>query len=116
MDSLKIKDLSVNINNKEIIKNLNLDINSGEIHVIMGPNGTGKSTLSKVIMGDTNYNITNGSIYYNDILLNNLSTDERARLGIFIGMQLPIEIEGVTNADLLRTAISSKDKENFKLF
>ena len=116
MNSLKIENLSVNIDNKEILKNFNLEIKSGEIHVIMGPNGTGKSTLSKVIMGNSNYQVINGTIHYNDILLNDLTTDERARLGIFLGMQNPIEIEGVTNADMLRTAISSKDKDNFKLF
>ena len=116
MNSLKIENLSVNIDNKEILKNFNLEIKSGEIHVIMGPNGTGKSTLSKVIMGNSNYQVINGTIHYNEILLNDLTTDERARLGIFLGMQNPIEIEGVTNADMLRTAISSKDKDNFKLF
>lgn len=116
MNTLKINDLCVSVDNKEILKNFNLEIKSGEIHVIMGPNGTGKSTLSKVIMGNTNYNVTDGTIYYNDILLNSLTTDQRANLGIFLGMQSPMEIEGVTNADLLRTALSSKDKDNFKLF
>ena len=100
MNTLKISDLSVSIDNKEILKNFNLEIKSGEIHVIMGPNGTGKSTLSKVIMGDNAYQITGGSIYYNEQLINDLKTDERARLGIFLGMQSPIEIEGVTNADV----------------
>ena len=116
MNILKIENLSVSVEGKQILKDFNLEIKSGEIHVIMGPNGTGKSTLSKVIMGDSNYKVTGGSIYYNDILLNKLTTDERARLGIFLGMQSPIEIEGVSNADLLRTAISSKDRDNFKLF
>ena len=116
MDTLKIQNLNVSINEKLILTNFNLEIKSGEIHVIMGPNGVGKSTLSKVIMGDSNYQIMSGNIYYNDTLLNNLTTDERARLGIFLGMQSPIEIEGVSNADLLRTALTSKDKDNFKLF
>ena len=82
----------------------------------MGPNGTGKSTLSKVIMGDSNYEIVEGEIYYNDVLLNDKTVDERARLGIFLSMQMPLEIEGVTNADLLRTAVHTKEKYNFKLF
>ncbi len=116
MNTLKISNLSVSIDNQEILKDFNLEIKSGEIHVIMGPNGTGKSTLSKVIMGDTSYKVNNGNLYYNDQLINELTTDERARLGIFLGMQSPIEIEGVTNADLLRTAVSSRDKDHFKLF
>ena len=116
MNTLKIKDLTVEVDNKIILKDFNLDINSGEIHVLMGPNGIGKSTLTKVIMGDPNYKILSGSIYYNDVLVNSLSVDERSRLGIFLGMQLPMEIEGVTNADFLRSALSIREKENFKLF
>ena len=116
MNTLKIDNLTVSIDDKIILKNFNLEIKSGEIHVLMGPNGIGKSTLTKVIMGDSNYKILEGSIYYNDTLLNNLSVDERSRNGIFLGMQLPMEIEGVTNADFLRSALSVRQKENFKLF
>ncbi len=115
MNTLKIENLIVKINDKIILNDFNLEIKSGEIHAIMGPNGTGKSTLAKVIMGDSNYEIVKGHIYYNDKELNDLRVDERARLGIFLGMQMPYEIEGVSNADFLRTALRSKD-ENFKLF
>ena len=115
MHSLRIKDLVVEIDDKKIIDGLNLEIKTGEIHAIMGPNGTGKSTLSKVIMGDDTYKIVSGSIYYDGKEINNLSVDERARLGIFLGMQMPIEIEGVTNADFLRTALHTKQGSDFKL-
>ena len=116
MNTLKIVNLTVKVDDKIILKDFNLDINSGEIHVLMGPNGIGKSTLTKVIMGDPTYTIVDGKIYYNNVLLNELSTDERARMGIFLGMQLPMEIEGVSNADFLRSALSIKEKENFKLY
>lgn len=115
MHILKIENLTVSVENKTILNNFSLTIKSGEIHALMGPNGTGKSTLSKVIMGDNNYKILNGNIYFDDKLLNNLTVDERARLGIFLGMQMPLEIEGVTNADFLRNALHAKEENNFKL-
>ncbi len=116
MHTLKIDDLSVKIGDKVILNHFNLEINSGETHAIMGPNGTGKSTLSKVIMGNTDYEVISGDILFDNKSILKLTTDERARLGIFLAMQSPIEIEGVSNADFLRTAVSSKEKDNFKLF
>ena len=114
MHTLKIKNLNVSVEDKKIINDFNLEIKSGEIHVIMGPNGIGKSTLTKVIMNDPTYNIISGTIKYDDNLLNDMTTDEIAKLGIFLSMQNPIEIEGVSNADFLKTAVSNQDK-NFKL-
>lgn len=116
MHNLKIVDLTVKVDDRVILNKFNLEIKSGEIHAIMGPNGTGKSTLTKVIMGDDNYEVVSGQIYFDDKLLNELSVDERARLGIFLGMQLPIEIDGVTNADFLRTALRSQNNDEFNLF
>ncbi len=115
MHTLKIEHLTVEVENKTILKDFNLEIKSGEIHAIMGPNGTGKSTLSKVIMGSDEYHIIEGTITYDDTIINDLSTDKRAKLGIFLGMQMPLEIEGVTNADMLRSALNEKEKENFHL-
>lgn len=115
MNKLVIEHLYAKIDDKEIIKDLNLTINEGEIHVIMGPNGTGKSTLMKVIMKHPDYQITSGKIFYNDILLNDLSTNEIAKLGLFIGMQMPNEIEGVSNSDFLRSALMEKNKDSFNL-
>ncbi len=116
MHNLKIVNLSVKVEDKLILNNFNLEIKSGEIHAIMGPNGTGKSTLTKVIMGNPNYEVISGDIFFDDKKINDLTVDERARLGIFLGMQSPLEIEGVTNADFLRTALRSKNNDNFKLF
>ena len=116
MHTLEIINLTVKINNNEILKDFSLIMNSGEIHAIMGPNGTGKSTLSKVIMGNENYKIIKGKILFDKKDITKLTTDERAKLGIFLGMQMPLEIEGVTNADFLRTASHSQKGNDFKLF
>lgn len=113
---LIIKDLKVSVLDKEILNGLNLEIGDGEVHAIMGPNGTGKSTLSKVIMRDENYNVLNGSIVYNGNNILEKTTDEVARLGIFLAMQYPISIEGVSNADMLRTALSIRENKSINLF
>ena len=115
MHVLRIVDLCVSVDDKLILDKFNLEIKSGEIHAIMGPNGTGKSTLSKVIMGDSNYKVLSGKIFFDDKEINGLSVDERARLGIFLGMQMPLEIEGVSNSDFLRTALHNRN-DDFKLY
>ena len=113
---LEIKDLSVSVDNKIILDKFNLSINDGEIHAIMGPNGVGKSTLSRVIMGDNRYKIISGDILFNGTSIINKTTDERSRLGIFLAMQYPMEIEGVSNQDFLRTAISQKNNQRIGLY
>ncbi len=113
---LEIKDLTIKVENKIVLNKFNLTINDGEIHVIMGPNGVGKSSLTKVIMAEPNYKVISGDIIYNGESILNLSTDERARKGIFLAMQNPLEIDGVTNSDFLRTAISSINQKNVNLY
>jgi len=103
---LQIKDLVASVNDKKIIDGLNLEINDGEIHVLMGPNGVGKSTICKVLLKDDNYTIDSGEIIFDGNKLNDLSTTEVARLGIYLVNQNPIGIEGVTNAEMLRTTLS----------
>lgn len=115
MNILNIDNLTVKVSSKTILKDFSLEIKSGEIHAIMGPNGTGKSTLTKVIMGDPNYEIVKGTISYNGKVINDMSVNERAKLGIFLGMQMPMAIEGVTNADFLRSALRAKEGNKFKL-
>jgi Fe-S cluster assembly ATP-binding protein len=107
---LEIKDLHVSINEKEILKNLNLTVNKGEIHAIMGPNGSGKSTFSKVLTGHPAYSISSGGIFFKGSSILDLEPEERSHLGIFLAFQYPIEIPGVSNEDFLRLAYNSKQK------
>ena len=107
---LKIENLSTSIDGKDILKNFYLNINDGEVHALMGPNGTGKSTLSKVILNNKKYQKLSGKIMLDDVDITNMSTDEIARKGIFLCNQLPCEIDGVTTADFLRTALNEKEE------
>ena len=104
---LKIENLSTSIDGKDILKNFYLNINDGEVHALMGPNGTGKSTLSKVILNNKKYQKLSGKIMFDDVDITNMSTDEK---GIFLCNQLPCEIDGVTTADFLRTALNEKEE------
>ena len=113
---LSIKNVSVKADNKEILRDFNLDIKDGEIHALMGPNGVGKSTICRAILKDPNYELTNGEITYNKKSLNNLSTTEISRLGIMMITQSPIAIEGVTNAEMLRLALSERTGEHVDIF
>jgi Fe-S cluster assembly ATP-binding protein len=108
---LEIKDLHVEIEGKKILKGVDLTIKQGEIHAIMGPNGTGKSTLSSAIMGHPSYKVTQGEVLLDGENVLEMEVDERAQAGLFLAMQYPSEISGVTNADFLRSAINAKREE-----
>ena len=107
---LEIKDLKVSIEGKEILKGINLSVNAGEVHAIMGPNGSGKSTLASALAGRDYFNITSGKILYEGKDLTELTPEDRAREGIFLGFQYPVEIPGVSMVNFLRTAINSMRK------
>ncbi|MGD8190882.1 Fe-S cluster assembly ATPase SufC [Brevibacillus ginsengisoli] len=108
---LQINNLRARIEEKEILKGLSLEIKGGEVHAIMGPNGTGKSTLASTLMGHPKYEVTEGSVLLNGEDVLEMAVDERARAGLFLAMQYPSEISGVTNSDFLRSAINARREE-----
>ena len=108
MSQLEIKNLHVNIEGKEILKGLDLTVEQGKIHAIMGPNGTGKSTLAYTLMGHPSYTVTEGEVHFKGQNVLELEPDERSRLGIFLAFQYPVAIPGVTVANFLRTAINAR--------
>ncbi len=113
---IEIKNLNVNVDKKEVLKDFNLDIKKGEIHVIMGPNGVGKSTLSKVIMGHNDYKVISGDILADGKSILELETDMRARMGMFLSFQNPIDIPGVTNSEFLKVALNSRRNNPIGLY
>ena len=115
MSTLEIIDLHVSIEDKQILKGVNLVMNTGEIHAIMGPNGTGKSTLSQAIMGHPSYTITKGQVLLDGEDVTEMEVDERARAGLFLAMQYPSEIAGITNAEFMRAAINARRPEDDKI-
>ncbi|MER2064594.1 MAG: Fe-S cluster assembly ATPase SufC [Alkalibacterium sp.] len=115
MAVLEIKNLHVSIEDKEILKGVNLKMQTGEIHAIMGPNGTGKSTLSAAIMGHPSYEVTEGEVLLDGENILEMEVDERARAGLFLAVQYPSEIAGISNAEFMRAAINSRRDEDNKM-
>ncbi len=115
-NALKIQDLHVNVEDKEILKGVTLEVKEGEVHALMGPNGNGKSTLLQTIMGHPKYVVTKGSITFKGRDVLKMTVDERAKAGLFLGMQNPQEISGVTNSDFLKAAINARRETPISLF
>ena len=113
---LKISNLSVSVNNKKLLAGLNLNINDGEVHVLMGPNGAGKSTLCKVLFNHSDYKVDDGSIIFNGKDIINMDPSDISKMGMYIVNQSPISIEGVTNAEMLRIALEEKTGEKVGIF
>lgn len=109
---LVIKNLHATIDDKPVLRGLNLHVNAGEVHAIMGPNGSGKSTLVKIIAGHPSYEVTDGEIMYNGVNLLELEPEERAQMGVFMAFQYPVEIPGVSNMSFLRQSVNAVRKAN----
>lgn len=110
------KDLSVNVEEKEILHKINLEIGNGETHVLMGPNGAGKSTLGYALMGNPRYQVTNGKIYFNGTELQDESADKRAQKGIFLSFQNPLEVPGISLANFIRNALEQRTGTRIRLW
>ena len=113
---LTTKDLSVNVEEKEILHKINLEIGKGETHVLMGPNGAGKSTLGYALMGNPRYQITGGKIYFNGTELQDESADKRAQKGIFLSFQNPLEVPGISLANFIRNALEQRTGNRIRLW
>lgn len=113
---LNIDKITVKAGNKEILKDFSLNINDGEVHVLMGPNGIGKSTICKVLLHHPDYDITEGSITFDKHVLNDMTTTDISRLGIYLLNQNPVEVEGITNAEMLRNALGERNNEKVDIF
>lgn len=116
MPLLNVENLSVSVENKQVLKNLNLQLNEGEVHVLMGPNGAGKSTLGNALMGNPVYTQTSGKIVFDGVDLSQESTDKRAKAGMFLSFQNPLEVPGISLESFIRSAIQQKTGERVKLF
>src|SRR5678815_21036 len=108
---LQVKNLKVRVEDREILKGINLTVNKGEVHAIMGPNGSGKSTFARALSGHPGYEVTEGQVLYNGQDLLDMDPDERARAGVFMAFQYPVEIPGVNNAYFLKAALNAKRKQ-----
>jgi len=108
MADFEIRDLRVTVEGREILKGISLDVNKGEVHAVMGPNGSGKSTLSHTLMGHPNYTVTSGEVIFKGKNLLALPTEQRAKLGVFLALQYPVVVPGISMSNFLRTAINAK--------
>lgn len=113
---LDVQDISVGIDSKQVLKGLNLQVGKGETHVIMGPNGAGKSTLGNALMGNPLYTLENGKIFFEGEDISELSTDKRAKLGLFLSFQNPLEVPGISLETFIRSSLQQKTGERVKLF
>ena len=116
MSLLDVQNISVSVEDKQVIKNLSLQINAGEVHVLMGPNGAGKSSLGNVLMGNPVYELTDGKIFFDGSDITEESVDKRAKAGIFLSFQNPLEIQGISLETFIRSALQQKTGERVKLF